>query len=106
MSTPKTITIDGVDFVRADSIQPKPDGDRHIVILDRGFIFEGVLSEDDGVYTLTDCANIRRWERGGTGGMLKSAGKSGASLDDSADIKWSKGSEHFMAATPIGWRNE
>ncbi len=100
----QTITLDGVDYVRQDSIASPPDGDRHIVILDRGFIYEGILGEDGEYFTLSDCANVRRWEKNGTGGMLKSARDSGATLDECPMIKFAKGSEVLMVPTPRGWR--
>ncbi len=106
MSKPKTITIDEVQYVRAECVQPEPDGDRHIVILDRGFIFEGRLdNDDDGMRILTDAVNVRKWDTGGTGGMLASAGRSGATLDSCPPVKWQEGTEVFMAPTPKGWRN-
>lgn len=107
MNNTKTITIDGVAYVRADSVNSTPDGDRHIAFLDRGFIFEGVLSsvDDDGMYTLSDCVNVRKWAQNGTGGMLKSAKQSGATLDGSAPIKWKAGSEILLSPTPMGWRD-
>ena len=106
----KTISVDGVDYVRADSVLLVPDGNRHIVFLDRGFIFEGVLTLQEGedgafgTYTLTDCSNIRKWSRGGIGGLLKSAVESGATLDPSPDVRFQEASEIFMAPTPLGWK--
>jgi hypothetical protein len=49
-------------------------GDRHIVVLDRGWIFAGNLSQDKDtkVYTLTDAVNIRKWTQGGFGLLSKS----------------------------------
>jgi len=107
MSEPETISINDVQYVRADSVAQTPDGQRNIVILDKGFIFEGVLSGDgDGYYKLSDAVNVRMWKQGGTGGMLRSAKESNATLDKCADIEWKAGSEIFMVPTPKGWSDD
>jgi len=73
-------------------------GDRHIVVLDRGWIFAGNLSKDErGVYTLTDAVNIRKWKQGGFGALSRSAGEAGATLDPSADIRFTE----MIFAVPI-----
>ena len=46
---------------------------RHIVVLDRGWIFVSDLTKlDDDGYMLTNCMNIRKWTSGGFGGLTKS----------------------------------
>lgn len=62
---PTTITIDDVQYVRADSIkQPVPTGPIKILVLDRGFVYVGRLSEEEneGSYlVLNNAHNIRYW---------------------------------------------
>lgn len=62
MSTPSTISIDNVEYVRADSIPPTPKGDKRIVVLQRGWVVIGDRSEaDNGDYVLSNAAVIRNW---------------------------------------------
>jgi hypothetical protein len=60
---PNTITIDDVQYVRADSVDSskKYDGPIKIVVADRGFVYIGKLTEDDKYITLNEAKNIRAW---------------------------------------------
>ena len=75
---------------------------RHIVVLDRGWIFVGRLTllEDEESYILTECKNIRRWSSGGFGGLTKSCSESGAETDDCRAIKFRK--KAMIFCVPIG----
>ena len=93
MRKPKTITIDGVEYVRADSVAAKPVGSRVIAVLDRGWIMVGYskrtsFSNDnrgDG-WVLTDCYNLRKWTGGGFGGAVLNPKGSSVVLDRCGDI--------------------
>lgn len=66
----ETITIDGTEYVRKDSIPAAatPVGSKRIVVADRGWVFVGNCEDhDDGSVTITNCCNIRRW--GTTAGL-------------------------------------
>jgi len=96
----KRITVDGVKYV-----EDLPHGEGwHICVLDRGFIFAGNLTVDkSGLHTLTDCVNVRRWEKGGFGGMTKSPKACKAVLDPSEDISF----RHPIMVVPVseGWKD-
>lgn len=54
------MVIDGVEYVRADSVTPI--GDWRIIVADRGWVFVGACEDnDDGSVTLRNARNIRRW---------------------------------------------
>ena len=57
------ITIDGIEYVRADLMPAsKPLGPVQIVVADRGWIFVGNVEEHpDKTVTISNCRNIRRW---------------------------------------------
>ena len=76
-------------------------GDRHIVVLDRGWIFAGSMSfdKDTKVYTVTNCTNIRKWSKGGFGLLSKDAKESEAVLDDCATIRF--GATAMIFCVPI-----
>jgi len=63
MSKPTSITIDDVQYIRADSVvQPlQPTGDIKIVVLPRGWNVTGHFSQEGSKCVLTNASVIRRW---------------------------------------------
>ncbi|MFQ5471269.1 MAG: hypothetical protein ACE5FA_00095 [Dehalococcoidia bacterium] len=98
----KSITINGVDYAPTTTF---PTGNRHIVVLDRGWIFVGdlVQSKEDGVYELNNAQNVRKWSDGGFGGLTKDPVGAGAVLDSSAAIRFSRSACIFMVPVPEEW---
>ena len=72
----KEITLDGVEYVRADSIAeaPKP-GKRYVLVLDRGWIVAGDIEDKGGRIYVTRAVHVRSWSSIGFDGMI-AAGKS------------------------------
>lgn len=64
-----TLTINGVEYVRKDSIPTQQAiGDCRIIVADRGWVFVGNCEDHpDGSVTITNCKNIRKW--GTTAGL-------------------------------------
>lgn len=59
--------IDGVEYVRADTV-PGIIGDWRIIVADRGWVFAGQCEDhEDGSVTISNARNIRVW--GTTGGL-------------------------------------
>ena len=58
MST--TITLDGVEYVRADTINREPSNHK-IVVLQRGWVIVGLVEEDGDKIVIHDAAVVRRW---------------------------------------------
>lgn len=62
MSTPTTISIDGIDYVRADSCAPQEPMTRQIVITEGRWNFVGNTSRDEnGDLVISDTSVIRYW---------------------------------------------
>ena len=57
---PDTITVNGIDYVRAD-LAELVQGQATIVVLQRGWIAVGKLYQDGDNVTLVDASIIRRW---------------------------------------------
>jgi hypothetical protein len=53
MTQPTSIKIDNVEYIRADSVQQKPSGNRAVVVVDRGWVFAGDIERTNGRITLT-----------------------------------------------------
>lgn len=78
-------------------------GDRHLVVLDRGWIFAGDMSLKDDVYTVTNCKNVRKWNKGGFGALSKSASLAGATLDDCEAIRFKASAMIFAVPIAEEW---
>ncbi len=55
---PKTITVDGVEY---EPIGSRPTGTRAVVVVDRGWVFAGDVTEKDGRILLTRAVWVRKW---------------------------------------------
>jgi hypothetical protein len=60
MNNPKTLMIDKVQYVRADSL-PVATGSTKIVVLDRGFVFVGKVHYEEDFVVIRNAYNIRIW---------------------------------------------
>ena len=87
-NVPNTITIDGVNFVRADSVTaPVPKGPIKIVIADKGFVFVGHCEFfDNGSVEITKAKNIRRFGTTKGLGQLQYGPTSSTVLDDCGTV--------------------
>jgi len=66
----ETISINGVDYVRADSVQPAPTGIRAVIVVDRGWIFAGDVTRENGRIKLSRAVWLFRWESIGFDGVI------------------------------------
>jgi hypothetical protein len=60
------VVIDGEVFVR----KPEPNGDRFVVVVDRGWIFAGNVSRENGRILLSRAVHVSHWESIGFDGMI------------------------------------
>ena len=106
----ETITINGVQYVRADTLAAsvEPPGDRVVVIADRGFIYAGNMTRnEDGSILLRNAVNVRRWKKGGMGGLLSDPVAAKATLDPVAyPIEFPAGTVLQIAKVPAAWGRE
>lgn len=58
----KYIEVDGVRYVPQED--KEPSGPRHLLIVDRGWVFCGDLSEADGRIKLERAVMVRSWSKG------------------------------------------
>lgn len=65
----KEIIVDGVKLVPESA---KPTGTRAVVVVDRGWIFAGDVTRENGRIILTDAVHVIRWESIGFDGMIAS----------------------------------
>ena len=80
-ATPNTITIDGTQFVRADTMNVGPSEWR-IVIAQRGWVFVGRFEQDGDNVTLYQASVIRTWGTTKGLGELALTGKTSKTVLD------------------------
>jgi len=65
------LEVNGVKYVRADQVAGAlPNGNRAVVVVDRGWIFAGDVSEKDGRIYLDRAVHVQGWDAIGFDGML------------------------------------
>ena len=98
-----TITINGVEYVRADSVPTaKPNGNRAVVVVDRGWIFAGDVTRENGRIRLSRALHVFKWESIGFAKMVETVN---ADLRPIADVDIPEGAEIFCVPVPDSWPN-
>ena len=101
MSQSNSIKIDEVEYVRKDSIQQKPNGNRCVVVVDRGWIFAGDVTRENGRIKLSRALHVFKWESVGFAGMLENTKK--ADLRKIADVDIPEDAEIFCVPVSESW---
>ena len=65
------LELNGVKYVRADSVSQRPAGNRCVVVIDRGWIYAGDVERKDGRILLTRAVWVFNWASIGFDGVLK-----------------------------------
>jgi hypothetical protein len=75
------IEVNGVKYIRADSFAaPSPRGNRAVVVVDRGWIFAGDVTQENGRIYLDRAVWVFRWESVGFAAMLEDPKKAKADI--------------------------
>lgn len=101
MSKPDSIMIDEVKYVRADSVVVKPNGNRAIIVVDRGWIFAGDVTRENGRIKLSRALHVFKWESVGFAGMIENTKK--ADLRKIADVDIPEDAEIFCVPVSESW---
>ena len=98
----ETIEINGVTYVRADSVSiPQPNGNRAVVVVDRGWIFAGDVTREDGRIRLSRAVWVFKWESCGFSKIIEYPGK--ADIRPMADVDIPSGAEIFCVPVCDNW---
>ena len=96
------VTINGVDYIRADQIaEQKPKGNRAIIVVDRGWIFVGDVTRENGRILLSRALHVFKWEAVGFAGMIENTAK--ADLRKIADVDIPEDAEIFCVPVKEDW---
>lgn len=100
-ATVQTITINGIDYVPADQVKPQPNGNRAVIVIDRGWIFAGDVTRENGRIKLRRALHVFKWESVGFAGMLENTKK--ADLRPIADVDVPEDAEIFCVPVSENW---
>ena len=95
------IQINGVDYIRADSLPAdRPNGNRAVVVVDRGWIFAGDVTRENGRIRLSRAIHVFKWESIGFAKMIETVK---ADLRPIANVDLPEGAEIFCVPVSENW---
>jgi hypothetical protein len=74
------IVVDGETYVKRSSVQTVPAGLRVVLVVDRGWIFAGDLTEENGRIYLDNAVWVFGWKEVGFAAVVADAKKSKADI--------------------------
>ena len=92
------VIIDGVEYAPV-----KTNGNRAVVVVDRGWIFAGDVTRANGRIRLSRALHVFRWESVGFSGMIDNPKKAEADLRPVADVDIPEGAEIFCVHVSNDW---
>lgn len=98
------IVVDGETYVKRSSVQVLPKGARAVVVVDRGWIFAGDVTEENGRIYLDNAVWIFRWDSIGFASVVENPKQEGVDIrpvKDRVDIP--AASEVFRLPVPENW---
>ena len=98
------LDINGVKYVRADQVAtPQPNGKRAVVVVDRGWIFAGDVTQENGRIRLSRALHVFRWKAVGFAAMVDDPKRAAADLRKCADVDLPEGAEIFRVPVGDSW---
>lgn len=94
------VNINGVDYA---PVSNRPTGTRAVVVVDRGWIFAGDVTRENGRIRLANALHVFKWEGIGFAGMIDDPKKAKADLRKVADVDMPAGAEVFCVPVPDKW---
>lgn len=96
-----SININGIEYIPAtEAPAPRPTGTRAVVVVDRGWIFAGDVTRENGRIRLARAVWVFRWESIGFAKMVETAK---ADLRPIADVDIPDGAEIFCVPVHDSW---
>jgi hypothetical protein len=95
----ENLIINGVEYAPVK----KQSGTRAVVVVDRGWIFAGDVTRENGRIRLTNALHVFKWESIGFAGMIADTKKAKADIRKIADVDIPEGAEVFCVPVPDGW---
>ena len=92
------VTINGIEYA---PVATRPTGTRAIVVVDRGLIFAGDLTRENGRIRISRAVWVFRWEKVGFAGIV--VDQTAADLRPIADVDLPAGAEIFCVPVHDAW---
>lgn len=93
------IIVNGVEYAPVKQTA----GTRAVVVVDRGWVFAGDVTRENGRIKLANALHVFKWEALGFSGMIGNPKKAKADLRYIADVDIPEGAEVFCVPVPDGW---
>jgi len=91
--------IDGIEYIRADSAA----GKRAVIVCDRGWIFAGDVTEENGRIRLARAIHVCSWSDIGFDGLITAGKSTKVVLKPISDVDIPADSELFRVAVSDNW---
>lgn len=92
------IEVNGVKYAKLE-----PNGKRAVVVVDRGWIFAGDVTEENGRVRLARAVHVFKWETGGFAQVIADPKKAKADIRPVADVDIPAGAEIFRVPVSENW---
>ena len=103
MSKPNVIKIDDVEYVRSDMVKAPIAGNRAVIVVDRGWIFAGDVTRENGRIKLSRAIHVFRWESIGFDGVIANPKNNEVTLKPLADVDMPESAEIFAIPVADDW---
>ena len=103
-----SVSLNGVEYVRKDSVKDVPHSGRYVFVLDRGWIFAGDLRVPPGTGTtgrveLARVVLVQSWSGVGFDGMIENPKKSCVLKPISTSVDFPEDAELFRLPVKADW---
>jgi hypothetical protein len=104
MKMSNTININGIEYIPATEAQTVITGSRAVVVVDRGWIFAGDVTRENGRIKLSRAVHVFRWESIGFDGMIADPQSSKVTLKPMPNgVDMPEGAEIFCVPVKDDW---
>jgi len=95
------ITVNGIEYIQAsEAVTQRPTGTRAVVVVDRGWIFAGDVTREDGRIRLSRAVHVFKWYNIGFAKMVETEK---ADLRPISDVDIPSGAEIFCVPVHDQW---
>lgn len=99
-----TITLNGIEYIPATEASPRITGNRAVVVVDRGWIFAGDVTRENGRIRLDRAVWIFRWEGIGFDGVIANPKHKSATIKPMPNgVEIPSGAEVFCVPVADNW---
>ena len=99
-----TITLNGIEYVPAPEASPRITGNRAVVVVDRGWIFAGDVTRENGRIRLDRAVWVFRWESIGFDGVIANPKHKSATIKPIPNgVEIPSGAEGFCVPVADDW---